>query len=81
MINFDCTNCAYFTSIGASMDNPYPEIYCSKHSYDFSYRPEPEHEEEYMKICDDFEMSRYTKEQIKINRKKKLERICSDLNK
>jgi hypothetical protein len=74
-MKFDCSDCVFFTSIGASMDNPYPEVYCSKHFYDFQQPPPPDEEDKYMETCEDFKMSRYAEEKIKRKREKKLKRI------
>jgi hypothetical protein len=77
-MKIDCMNCYHFTSFGPSMDNPYPEVYCSKHFYDFTQPPEPVDEDRYMEICVDFEMNRYTLERLKQEREKKLKRILKD---
>ena len=78
-MKFDCTDCKYYTSYGPSMDCPYPEIYCSKHFYDFHIPPEYM-DDDFMKTCEDFEISRYAQNRIERNRTKKLERILTDIN-
>lgn len=69
MNNLTCEYCKNFNSIGATLDNPYPEIYCSVNYIDL-YGSD-------LESCKNFKLSDIGKRLIQKERKRKLKRILN----